>query len=51
MVLPEMERHQLGVEFHLCGNAGLAPALLIIRPVLRQMEPISYRQAGMMIGQ
>src|SRR5271154_2685957 len=42
---------RLGLELYHFGNPHLAPALAILRPVLRQIKLIGHRQARMMIGQ
>jgi hypothetical protein len=42
---------RLGLEADVFRHAAFAPALVILDPVLRQIEPIRYRQAGMRVGQ
>src|SRR5215813_1533805 len=42
---------RLGLEGDLLRYLGLAPEALILRPILRKIEPISHRKAGITAGQ
>src|SRR5205814_5718429 len=42
---------RLGLEGDLLRYLSLAPQALILRPILRKIEPISHRKAGITVGQ
>src|SRR5205814_17431 len=42
---------RLALEGDLLRYLGLAPQALILRPILRKIEPISHRKAGITVGQ
>jgi hypothetical protein len=41
----------LGLESNRFGYLGFVPTRLILRPILRQIEPISDGEAGIVVGQ
>jgi hypothetical protein len=41
----------LGGELHRFGHASFAPPLRILRPILRQIQPLRHRHAGLLCDQ